>query len=103
MSNQDLESQHIAVFFDMDNVVIGVRDARYDRFDVDLVLARLVEKGDLVVKRAYADWSKHQPYKRSMHDAAIEPLLARMALSDPQNAKERLYRRLLAAELRKTL
>ena len=34
-------------------------------------------------------------------DDAIEPLLERMKLHDPQNAKERLYRRLLAAELRK--
>ncbi len=65
-------TRRIAVFFDVDNVVIGVRDAKYPRFDVELILTRLLEKGELVVKRAYADWSHHQPIKRSMHEAAIE-------------------------------
>jgi uncharacterized protein (TIGR00288 family) len=66
------ESHKIAVFVDMDNVVIGVRDARFKNFDIEIVLARLVEKGDIIVKKAYADWSNHRSYKRPMHDAAVE-------------------------------
>lgn len=66
------EDRKIALFIDMDNVVIGVRDAGYEKFDIDLVLARLVEKGDIVVKKAYADWGNHMPYKRPLHEAAIE-------------------------------
>jgi len=66
------EDRRIAVFFDMDNVVIGVRDAKFPRFDVDVVLERLVEKGDIVFKRAYADWTNHQAYKRPLHEQAIE-------------------------------
>ncbi|MGQ0553891.1 MAG: NYN domain-containing protein [Planctomycetota bacterium] len=66
------EDNKLALFIDMDNVVIGVRDARFDKFDIELVLARLVEKGDLIVKKAYADWSNHTTYKRPLHEAAIE-------------------------------
>jgi len=66
------EDRRLALFIDMDNVVIGVRDAGYEKFDIELVLTRLVEKGDIVVKKAYADWSNHAPYKRPLHEAAIE-------------------------------
>jgi uncharacterized protein (TIGR00288 family) len=66
------ENRRLALFIDMDNVVIGVRDAGYDKFDIDLVLTRLVEKGDIVVKRAYADWTNHPQYKRTLHESAIE-------------------------------
>jgi uncharacterized protein (TIGR00288 family) len=62
----------IALFIDMDNVVIGVRDAKYASFDIQLVLGRLVEKGDIVVKKAYADWTNHPSYKRALHEAAID-------------------------------
>jgi uncharacterized protein (TIGR00288 family) len=66
------EDRKIALFIDMDNVVIGVRDAKYDAFNIQLVLDRLVEKGDIVVKRAYADWTNHPAYKRALHEAAID-------------------------------
>jgi len=47
------EDRKIAVFIDMDNVVLGARDAKFQKFEVGLILDRLVEKGDIVVKRAY--------------------------------------------------
>jgi hypothetical protein len=49
-----------------------VRDARYRKFDVHLVLERLLDKGKLLVKKAYADWSRYSDAKRSFHEAAIE-------------------------------
>jgi uncharacterized protein (TIGR00288 family) len=72
MAPHDPDERKIAVFIDMDNVVIGVRDSKQASFDIGLVLSRLVEKGDIVVKKAYADWAHHKNYKRAMHDAAIE-------------------------------
>ncbi|HET7293484.1 MAG TPA: NYN domain-containing protein [Vicinamibacteria bacterium] len=51
---------------------MGVRDAHYRKFDVNLVLERLLDKGKLLVKKAYADWSRYSDYKRSFHEAAIE-------------------------------
>jgi uncharacterized protein (TIGR00288 family) len=66
------DEQRLALFIDFENIAIGVRDAHYRRFDVDLVLERLLEKGKLLVKKAYADWSRYSDAKRSFHEAAIE-------------------------------
>jgi uncharacterized protein (TIGR00288 family) len=62
----------IACFIDLENVAIGVREVRLKTFDIDVVLRRLVEKGDVVVKRAYANWDNFQDYKRPLHEAAVE-------------------------------
>jgi uncharacterized LabA/DUF88 family protein len=66
------DEQRLALFIDFENIAIGVRDAHYRKFDVNLVLERLLDKGKLLVKRAYADWSRYSDYKRSFHEAAIE-------------------------------
>ena len=47
----------IAVFIDYENLAIGVRQMRKGNFKIDLVLRRLLEKGRIVYKRAYCDWS----------------------------------------------
>jgi uncharacterized protein (TIGR00288 family) len=61
----------IAVYLDLENVAIGARDARKS-FDVDLVFRRLVDKGNIVVKKAYADWGRYESYKRPLHEAGLE-------------------------------
>jgi uncharacterized protein (TIGR00288 family) len=66
------DETRIGLFIDFENIAIGVRDAHYRKFDINLVLERLLEKGKLLVKRAYADWSRYADYKRSFHEAAIE-------------------------------
>ncbi len=63
---------NLAIFCDFENVAIGVRDANYKEFDVDMVIERLLDKGKIVVKKAYADWSRFKNAKRSMHEAAFE-------------------------------
>ena len=63
---------NLAVFCDYENVAIGVRDARYQRFDIGLVLERILDKGKVVVKKAYADWDRFKSDKRPMHEAAFE-------------------------------
>lgn len=70
--NGSRDSATLAVFIDLENVAIGVREARLDTFDVKLVLERLVEKGNVVVRRAYADWQRFENYKRSFHESVIE-------------------------------
>ena len=62
----------IALFIDFENIAIGVTDAKYKKFEVALLLERLLEKGKIVVKRAYSDWDKFPDYKRELHEAAIE-------------------------------
>ncbi len=61
----------IAVFIDLENLALGLRDKK-KTFDVDKILERLVEKGKLIVKKAYADWRRYTAYKDAFHEEAIE-------------------------------
>jgi uncharacterized LabA/DUF88 family protein len=62
----------IAVFCDFENIAIGVRESRYDEFDIGRVLERLLLKGSIVVKKAYCDWDRYKDFKKAMHEAAFE-------------------------------
>jgi uncharacterized LabA/DUF88 family protein len=64
--------QRLSLFIDFENIALGVRDAQYKKFDINLVLQRLIEKGRIVYKKAYADWTRYSEYKREFHEAAIE-------------------------------
>jgi uncharacterized LabA/DUF88 family protein len=68
-TNEDLS---LALFCDFENVALGVRDTRYAKFDIQLVLERLLLKGNIVVKKAYCDWERYKEFKPVMHDAAFE-------------------------------
>ena len=50
----------------------GFPEPAEDPFEVQKVLERLVEKGKLIVKKAYADWSRYPSYTAPFHEAAIE-------------------------------
>jgi uncharacterized protein (TIGR00288 family) len=62
----------MAVFCDFENVAIGVRDAKYEAFDIANVLERLLLKGNIVVKKAYCDWARYEDLKSVMHEASFE-------------------------------
>ena len=66
------EDQNLAIFCDFENVALGVRDARIEKFNINLVLERLLVKGSVVVKKAYCDWERYKQFKAVMHDAAFE-------------------------------
>jgi len=66
------DAPNMAIFCDFENVAIGVRDAKYDDFDIHIVLERLLDKGKIVVKKAYADWERYKSAKRAMHEASFE-------------------------------
>ena len=66
------EERRLALYIDFENIARGIRDAQYKGFEIKLILERLVEKGKIMVKRAYADWSRYTDYKRPFHEAAIE-------------------------------
>ncbi|MBI3408368.1 MAG: NYN domain-containing protein [Planctomycetes bacterium] len=61
----------LAVFIDFENLALGFQGRR-DRFEIARVLERLVEKGKIVAKKAYADWSRFGQYTGPLHEAAIE-------------------------------
>jgi len=66
------DDRKLAMFMDFENIVRGVKEAQYKQFEIKLVLERLVEKGKIMVKRAYADWNRYAEYKRPFHEHAIE-------------------------------
>lgn len=68
------DERKIAMFCDLENIALGVRDSDIKKFDINLVLERLLEKGKIIVKRAYCDWERYSEYKRPFHEAAIEML-----------------------------
>jgi uncharacterized protein (TIGR00288 family) len=63
---------NMAVFCDFENVALGVRDAKYSRFDIGKVLEKLLLKGSIVVKKAYCDWERYKEFKAPMHEASFE-------------------------------
>src|SRR5260370_225459 len=71
MTKTDRE-RSLAVFVDLENLAMGFQNQRKTKFDIQKVLERLVEKGKLIVKKAYADWSRYQAYTAPFHEAAIE-------------------------------
>ncbi|CAH2782188.1 MAG: Maebl [uncultured Paraburkholderia sp.] len=66
------ETVSMALFCDFENVALGVRDTKYDKFDIKLVLERLLLKGSIVVKKAYCDWDRYKSFKGAMHEANFE-------------------------------
>ena len=68
-SSSDL---NLALFCDFENIALGVRDAKYAKFDINRVLERLLVKGSIVVKKAYCDWDRYKEFKETMHEAAFE-------------------------------
>jgi uncharacterized protein (TIGR00288 family) len=78
------EAHSLAVFVDFENLALGwERDrpagggarrkkAADELLDVNAILERLVEKGKVIVKRAYADWGRFEKYRVIMHDAGVQ-------------------------------
>lgn len=62
----------MALFCDFENVALGVRDAKYAKFDIEKVLERLLLKGSIVVKKAYCDWERYKEFKNDMHAGSFE-------------------------------
>ncbi len=68
----DPQNLNLALFCDFENIALGVRDAKYAKFDIKRVLERLLVKGSIVVKKAYCDWDRYKAFKEAMHEAAFE-------------------------------
>jgi uncharacterized protein (TIGR00288 family) len=69
----------LAVFIDFENMALGLtprggarRTKKTENLDMKRVLERLVEKGKVVSKRAYADWARFSEYTTPLHELGIE-------------------------------
>ncbi|MEQ1579371.1 MAG: NYN domain-containing protein [Steroidobacteraceae bacterium] len=82
---------NMALFCDFENVALGVRDAKYAKFDINRVLERLLLKGSIVVKKAYCDWDRYKEFKASMHEASFEMIeIPHLRISGKNSADIRL-------------
>ena len=80
----------LAVFIDFENLALGFQGRR-ERFQIGRVLERLVEKGKIVVKKAYADWNRFSSFTQALHEAAIELIeIPRRAVTGKNSADIRL-------------
>jgi uncharacterized protein (TIGR00288 family) len=66
------EKLNIAVFVDYDNIEIGLKSTLRREFDVSRTLDALRERGDIVAKFAYANWSRHEQATRQMAENAVQ-------------------------------
>ncbi|MGC4081307.1 MAG: NYN domain-containing protein [Vicinamibacterales bacterium] len=65
------ERTNIAVFIDFDNIEIGVKTTLGEHFDISIILEALKERGEVVTKIAYADWTRAGEYSRALTQHAI--------------------------------
>ena len=85
------EEPLIAVFVDYENLALGARDSKWRTLNIDLILKRLLEKGRLVYKRAYCDWSQYQTDVRDFHLRGIELIdIPRSKMSGKNSADIRM-------------
>ncbi|MHC5078061.1 MAG: NYN domain-containing protein [Planctomycetota bacterium] len=84
--------RRLALFIDFENIALGFQKGKdKQRFEIQMVLERLVEKGNVIVKKAYADWSRFNDYKKDLHEAAIELIeIPKRSMSGKNSADIRL-------------
>jgi uncharacterized protein (TIGR00288 family) len=71
--NQSRGELTLAVYVDFENLALGARDMKGGgRFQIEVVLKRLLEKGRIVAKRAYCDWTRYREYMQEFHMQGFE-------------------------------
>ena len=62
----------LAVYLDYENLAIGARDSLGAPFDFGLVADALAERGRVIARRAYADWSSFDEDRRMLTRHQVE-------------------------------
>ena len=63
--------RRIALFLDFENLVTNT-GLSASNFDLQAPMDRLLEKGKVVFRRAYCDWSRFRDATRTLHDHGVE-------------------------------
>jgi len=79
---------NIAVFIDFDNIEIGVKSTLGEHFDVGVILEAIKERGEVVTKIAYADWTRSGEYSRSLTQHAIRLVQRNMTPGGDKNGAD---------------
>ena len=65
------EDARIALFIDYDNLAIGIRNLRR-RFEIEPLLDSLADRGRVVARTAYADWTQYADERRSLVEQNVQ-------------------------------
>ncbi|MCP3903201.1 MAG: NYN domain-containing protein [Planctomycetes bacterium] len=86
------DEPRIAVFIDYENLAIGAGQmGGGGELEINLVLKRLLEKGRIVFKRAYCDWSQYPDAIRDLHGHGVEMVdIPRSRMSGKNSADIRM-------------
>jgi uncharacterized LabA/DUF88 family protein len=68
----ETDEERIALFLDYENLAIGSRDNLGQQFDLRPVLDALAERGRVIARKAYADWSYFDEDRRMLTRAHVE-------------------------------
>ena len=58
----------IAVFFDLENILLGIDGA----FEIGAIIDHLAGRGDVMIRRAYADWARYHRQQRQFLEAGVQ-------------------------------
>jgi len=67
-----MDEERIGLFIDYENLAIGARDDLGIQFDFKPIAEALAERGRVVVRRAYADWSSFEKDRQMLVDNQVE-------------------------------
>lgn len=67
-----MDEERIGLFIDYENLAIGARDDLGMQFEFKPIADALAERGRVVVRRGYADWSSFQDDRRMLADNQVE-------------------------------
>lgn len=85
------EEARIALFVDFENIALGLKQGSQAAFDVQRVIDRLLDKGRIIAKKAYADWNQYSKHTKPLHEAGIELIqIPRRGISGKNSADIRL-------------
>ncbi|MDH3706001.1 MAG: NYN domain-containing protein [Acidimicrobiia bacterium] len=84
--------ERIALFLDYENLAIGARDRLHRPFDLGPVSEAMAERGRVVVRRAYADWSMFNEDRRMLtrHHVEMVEMTQRMGKARKNSADIKL-------------
>lgn len=72
LSKRSDDFNNMGLFIDFDNIAISIRETKFGRVKIRLILERLLEKGNIIIKKSYADWTGFKEYKDELHECGIE-------------------------------
>lgn len=70
MNSPDDAIRRIALLMDFENIVLGLPSNA--KFRPKAILSRVLDLGKVVIKRAYADWSRYDNYKVKLHELGFD-------------------------------